>query len=585
MFAIGLALVPLFGMPPGLLDEAQARIAYTLSLDGPFESSRSRACVDSPGLLSGSGNGSVTALPDGRVVFSTGGLLHSRGEMWSSDLAGKTCRLMDRRFWVRDIAADSQGRVIVFADDDLLRVEPDGSVTRLHTIDPCEDSLPASGCAVGCQCYEDISVTAAGTILVALGSTRNRVVEVTPGRGQRTVAGTGSSGFSGDGGPATAARLNAPTGVAATPDGGFLIADTDNNRVRKVAPNGTITTAAGTGQLGLSGDGGPATAARLSVFKIAAGPGGGYALAGRSIRRVTRHGIIRTVAADKGPKHLNQGERTTDRLVGNGGSAREAFVGFSDLAITPDDDYLLAGYRLRVLAAPGTRRLAVAIRAVVGSRRRVSYALSRPAKLRLELRSGSRRWVWRRKGEPGLAHFRLPRRVPDGVYQFLLTASTANGQRAEREDAIVLGRRLDTRVARAATWLVYGLGPMLTPRGLNTRHTLSGSAFVRKPIRSRCHRFGRLRVDCRFNQAPVWGGGCDNRTGVNVRVQLDPGPGLFAGPYACGPFKRRARVFDGYRGRPLDLLVGAPWLAGRQGSQSLTDRPHQRETRPTSTGE
>ena len=62
-----------------------------------------------------------------------------------------------------------------------------------------------------------------------------------------TVAGTGVQGSSGDGGAATAAQLNSPTGVATTPDGGYLIADYFGNRVRRVSPTGVITTVAGTG--------------------------------------------------------------------------------------------------------------------------------------------------------------------------------------------------------------------------------------------------------------------------------------------------------------------------------------------------
>src|SRR4051794_13532718 len=83
-----------------------------------------------------------------------------------------------------------------------------------------------------------------------------------------TVAGAGNvSGSTGDGGPATAARLNHPWALAVTADGGFLIADQFNNVIRRVSPAGTITTVAGT--LGTSctaapcGDGGPATAGTL----------------------------------------------------------------------------------------------------------------------------------------------------------------------------------------------------------------------------------------------------------------------------------------------------------------------------------
>jgi streptogramin lyase len=78
-----------------------------------------------------------------------------------------------------------------------------------------------------------------------------------------TIAGTGEKGFSGDGGPADRAQLNNPYGIARGPDGGLYICDIGNNRVRKVTPDGMIVTVAGTGEPGYSGDGGPALRAAL----------------------------------------------------------------------------------------------------------------------------------------------------------------------------------------------------------------------------------------------------------------------------------------------------------------------------------
>jgi internalin A len=78
-----------------------------------------------------------------------------------------------------------------------------------------------------------------------------------------TVAGSATNqGYSGDGGPATQAKMNTPYGVAVDSAGNIYIADSGNNRIRKVS-NGIITTIAGTGSAGFSGDGGPATKAQL----------------------------------------------------------------------------------------------------------------------------------------------------------------------------------------------------------------------------------------------------------------------------------------------------------------------------------
>src|SRR5690349_11051381 len=80
----------------------------------------------------------------------------------------------------------------------------------------------------------------------------------------RTFAGTGVKGFSGDGGTADKAQVNNPFGIARGPDGAMYICDTDNQRIRKVSKDGIMSTVAGTGTKGYSGDGGPALAAQLN---------------------------------------------------------------------------------------------------------------------------------------------------------------------------------------------------------------------------------------------------------------------------------------------------------------------------------
>ena len=114
------------------------------------------------------------------------------------------------------------------------------------------------------------------------------------------VAGNGVRGYGGDGGPATAATISDPTGVAVDNSGNLFIADRDNARVRMVAPNGIITTVAGTGGVGFAGDGGPATSATFSdLAGLAVDNAGNLYIAdgaGFRIRRVAPNGIITTVA-------------------------------------------------------------------------------------------------------------------------------------------------------------------------------------------------------------------------------------------------------------------------------------------------
>jgi DNA-binding beta-propeller fold protein YncE len=79
-----------------------------------------------------------------------------------------------------------------------------------------------------------------------------------------TFAGNGAKGFAGDGAMAKAAQLADPGGIAIAPDGSLYICDTANHRIRRVSTDGKITTVAGTGEKGWSGDGGPAVAAKLA---------------------------------------------------------------------------------------------------------------------------------------------------------------------------------------------------------------------------------------------------------------------------------------------------------------------------------
>ena len=108
-----------------------------------------------------------------------------------------------------------------------------------------------------------MAVDGAGNLYIA--DTNNRRIRKVDTSGViTTVAGTGERGFSGEGGQAVEAQLSSPYGVAVDGAGNLYIADAGNNRIRKVDSSGLITTIAGTGERGFGGDGGPATAALLN---------------------------------------------------------------------------------------------------------------------------------------------------------------------------------------------------------------------------------------------------------------------------------------------------------------------------------
>ncbi len=119
-----------------------------------------------------------------------------------------------------------------------------------------------------------VSVDSLGNVYV--GDTfNNRIRKVTVNGIINTIAGSGSGSYSGDGGPATIAGLSSPNGVTVDAAGNLYIADTGDQRVREVTANGTITTIAGDGDIGSTGDGGPATSATLNApIAVALGDGG-----------------------------------------------------------------------------------------------------------------------------------------------------------------------------------------------------------------------------------------------------------------------------------------------------------------------
>jgi RHS repeat-associated protein len=142
-----------------------------------------------------------------------------------------------------------------------------------------------------------------------------RVRRIAPDGTITTVAGTGVPGFAGDDGPAALSQLSQPLGVAVAPDGTLYIADTGNNRVRQVGPDGIITTAVGTGTYGTSGDGLTAAQATLnSPVSVATDPSGALYVVdqlNQRLRKIGGDGVVRTVVGTGAPGFSGDGGAST----------------------------------------------------------------------------------------------------------------------------------------------------------------------------------------------------------------------------------------------------------------------------------
>ena len=190
------------------------------------------------------------------------------------------------------------------------------------------DGGPATGAFL--SAVDGMTVDAAGNLYIA-DYGRSVVRKVTAATGViTTVAGTGTAGYAGDGGPATAARIDTPMDVAFDSAGNLYIAEYGGNRVRKVlAATGVITTVAGTGAIGYNGDGIPATTANVSYpWGIAVNAAGDLFIAEHV------HNRIRKVAASTGLISTYAGTGASGS-TGDGGPATQGTIS-SVLGMTID---------------------------------------------------------------------------------------------------------------------------------------------------------------------------------------------------------------------------------------------------------
>ena len=199
---------------------------------------------------------------------------------------------------VQDVATDTRGNVYVATHRRIRKIDTSGVITTIAGTgqdgDP-RDRGPAA--EAGLSSNLAVAADAEGNVYIA-DTGDHRVRRVDADGIITTLAGTGESGYSGDGGSASEAQLDSPGGVAVDPNGRVYVADGQNLRIRRIDATGVITTIAGTGDWGSSGDGGPASEADLGwVSDVGIDAGGHvYAAASGRIRRIDSGGTITTLA-------------------------------------------------------------------------------------------------------------------------------------------------------------------------------------------------------------------------------------------------------------------------------------------------
>ncbi len=248
------------------------------------------------------------------------------------------------------MATDSSGNFYFGSLHSVFRVDASGTLTRVAGTGRAGvsgDNGPAI--AAQLQFPDGIVVDSAGNLFVS-DKTANLIRKISGGN-ITTYAGTGLAGYSGDGGPATAAQFNGPSGLALDAAGNLYVADTTNSAIRKIAANGTITTVAGNGPAGYNGDGIAATAAALNDPQgVAVDAAGNLYIAdtdNHRIRQVAPNGTISTFAGTGIATYsgVNLGGTGITSSSGDGGPATQSSVVLpTDVAVDNSGNVYIADY-------------------------------------------------------------------------------------------------------------------------------------------------------------------------------------------------------------------------------------------------
>jgi sugar lactone lactonase YvrE len=230
--------------------------------------------------------------------------------------------------------------------------------TGNHVVRAVSTAGTISTFAAGFNAPNALAIDATGALLVC-DSANHRIRRISNGVVQ-TIAGNGSQGFSGDNALATAAELDTPSGIAVASDGRIFLADTHNQRVRVISTNGIITTYAGTGTAGFSGDNAAATSAQLASPRgLTITPNGALLIAdanNQRIRSVSPQGIITTVAGSSTQGATTDGTPASTAAINTPRAVAISSFGYPAFADA-------ANHTLRLLAADGNLYVPAALSA------------------------------------------------------------------------------------------------------------------------------------------------------------------------------------------------------------------------------
>ena len=313
--------------PAGIITAVGGNAQYGFGGDGALATSAMLAnpagiALDAAGNLyiADSKNNRVRKVTAGGIISTVAGATH-----FSGDGEAATGALLQ---YHNDVALDGSGNLYVAdrGNHRIRKVAPSGVISTVAgngTYTYSGDNGLAT--AAGFSYPACIAVDGEGNLYV---TDSGRIRKVSLSGVITTVAGTGIYGYNGDNRPAISAYLYGPQGIAVDPAGNLFIADYSNHRVRRVAPDGTITTYAGTGERGFGGDGGLATAALLNYpWAVAVDGAGNLYIADRGnylVRKVTRAGIISTVAGNRQCCSGGDGSPATSARVNPYGVAVDA---------------------------------------------------------------------------------------------------------------------------------------------------------------------------------------------------------------------------------------------------------------------